>query len=274
MQKKFTIDFLSKKQKINEGEVPQYYVEGSHEAIVSPQVFDLVQFEIQRRKELPTKYSAVNPFSSRIICGECGGLYGSKVWHATDKYKRTVWICNRRYRKGTIEGTGCHTPHLTEAEIKTAFLGAFNKCIRNKTEIIENCRIALAEITGTVELERKAEELSEECEAAAELIRKCVEENAHISVDQNAYAEKYGALAERYAKYKEQLDATNMEISRRNIRKSQIAFFLDELAKSKELVTEFSTGLWNTVVDSVTVYSRSKVVFRFKGGTDVTWKIV
>ena len=138
MQKKFTIDFLSKKQKINEGEVPQYYVEGSHEAIVSPQVCDLVQFEIQRRKELPTKYSAVNPFSSRIICGECGGLYGSKVWHATDKYKRTVWICNRRYRKGTIAGTGCHTPHLTEAEIKAAFLGAFNKCIRNKTEIIEN----------------------------------------------------------------------------------------------------------------------------------------
>ena len=67
LQKKFTIDFLSKKQKINEGEVPQYYVEGSHEAIVSPQVFDLVQFEIQRRKELPTKYSAVNPFSSRIL---------------------------------------------------------------------------------------------------------------------------------------------------------------------------------------------------------------
>ena len=82
-----------------------------------------------------------------------------------------------------------------------------------------------------------------------------MEENAHISVDQNAYAERYGALAERYAKYKERLDATNMEISRRNIRKSQIAFFLDELAKSKELVTEFSTGLWNTVVDSVTAVS-------------------
>ena len=83
-----------------------------------------------------------------------------------------------------------------------------------------------------------------------------------------------GHWRRRYAKYKERLDATNMEISRRNIRKSQIAFLLDELAKSKELVTEFSTGLWNTVVDSVTVYSRSKVVFRFKGGTDVTWKIV
>lgn len=31
LQKKFTVDFLTKKQKVNEGEVPQYYVEGSHE---------------------------------------------------------------------------------------------------------------------------------------------------------------------------------------------------------------------------------------------------
>ena len=27
LQKKFTVDFLTKKQKVNEGEVPQYYVE-------------------------------------------------------------------------------------------------------------------------------------------------------------------------------------------------------------------------------------------------------
>jgi hypothetical protein len=32
LQKKFTVDFLTKKMKVNEGEVPQYYVEHSHEA--------------------------------------------------------------------------------------------------------------------------------------------------------------------------------------------------------------------------------------------------
>ena len=34
LQKKFTIDFLEKKMKKNEGEIPQYYVENSHPAII------------------------------------------------------------------------------------------------------------------------------------------------------------------------------------------------------------------------------------------------
>ena len=36
LQKSFTVDFLTKKTKINEGEVPQYYVEDSHPAIIEP----------------------------------------------------------------------------------------------------------------------------------------------------------------------------------------------------------------------------------------------
>ena len=43
LQKVYTTDFLSKKKKKNEGEVPQYYVEGNHEAIIPPAVFDNVQ---------------------------------------------------------------------------------------------------------------------------------------------------------------------------------------------------------------------------------------
>lgn len=39
-RKRFTVNFLTKETKANEGEVPQYYVENNHEAIISPQVFD------------------------------------------------------------------------------------------------------------------------------------------------------------------------------------------------------------------------------------------
>ncbi len=39
LQKTYTVDFLQKKLKRNEGEVPQFYVEGNHEAIISPEVF-------------------------------------------------------------------------------------------------------------------------------------------------------------------------------------------------------------------------------------------
>ena len=50
LQKTFCTDFLTKKMKVNEGEVPQYYVENSHPAIVNAEVFDLVQQELERRK--------------------------------------------------------------------------------------------------------------------------------------------------------------------------------------------------------------------------------
>ena len=49
LQKEFTVDFLSKKMKKNEGEVPQYYITGNHPYIIEPVVFDLVQAELEKR---------------------------------------------------------------------------------------------------------------------------------------------------------------------------------------------------------------------------------
>lgn len=50
LQKTFTTDFLTKKKKKNEGEVPQYYIENSHQAIIRPEVFEMVQEEFRRRE--------------------------------------------------------------------------------------------------------------------------------------------------------------------------------------------------------------------------------
>ena len=47
LQKSYTIDFLTKKKKLNEGEIPQYYVKNNHEAIIDPAVFDIVQIELE-----------------------------------------------------------------------------------------------------------------------------------------------------------------------------------------------------------------------------------
>ena len=80
-----------------EGEVPQYYVENNHEAIISPQVFDWVKEEIKRRREGRGRYSGVSIFSGKIKCGECGGWFGAKVWHSTDKYRRVIYRCNNKF---------------------------------------------------------------------------------------------------------------------------------------------------------------------------------
>ena len=87
------MDFLTKKKKANDGEIPQYYVKGNHEAIIEPDVFDMVQREMQRRKPGRNRHSGVRVFSGKIHCRECGGLYGSKVWHSNDPYRRVIWQC-------------------------------------------------------------------------------------------------------------------------------------------------------------------------------------
>ena len=97
LQKCFTVDFLTKKRKINEGEVPQYYVEHSHEPIISPEEFDKVQAEFERRKPLGRQYSGKSIFASRIVCGDCGSFYGPNVWNSNSKYRRVIWQCNGKF---------------------------------------------------------------------------------------------------------------------------------------------------------------------------------
>lgn len=113
LQKSFTVDFLEKRMKVNEGEVPQYYIEHSHEAIIDPLEHDRVQLEISRRKALDRHYSSAHLFSSKVICGECGGFFGRKVWHSTDAYKNYIWQCNEKYR----QKQKCGTPHFQEEEL-------------------------------------------------------------------------------------------------------------------------------------------------------------
>ena len=86
LQKCFTVDFRTKKKKVNEGEIPQFFVQNSHSAIISPELFEIVQYEMRRRKERGKHQSAVRSFSSKVICGECGNFFGVKLWHSNDEY--------------------------------------------------------------------------------------------------------------------------------------------------------------------------------------------
>ncbi len=95
LQKCFTVDFLTKTQKVNEGEVPQYYVTNSHPAIVSDEVFEMVQHEQERRKGQKVYGSPDHFFSGRIFCGSCGEVFTRKVWHSNSKYKRYIWQSER-----------------------------------------------------------------------------------------------------------------------------------------------------------------------------------
>lgn len=79
LQKTYTVDYLTKEKRKNEGEVKQYLVENSHEPIIAPEVFDRVQEKLKKHCTNRLKIRSNCPFASRIICGDCGSFYGHKV---------------------------------------------------------------------------------------------------------------------------------------------------------------------------------------------------
>ncbi|WP_431313612.1 recombinase family protein [Streptococcus suis] len=136
LQKTFTVDFLTKKRVQNDGQVDQYYVENSHEAIVDKDIWELVQLELARRKAYREEHQLKsyimqnddNPFTTKVFCKECGSAFGRKNW-TTSRGKRKVWQCNNRYRIKGVEG--CYSSHLDEATLEQIFLKALELLSEN-----------------------------------------------------------------------------------------------------------------------------------------------
>lgn len=262
LQKEFTVDFLQKKTKKNEGEVPQYYVENDHPAIIDPETFDLVQAEMERRTQGGKRYSGVSIFSSKIKCGECGSWYGSKVWHSTDKYRRVIYRCNRKYQGGKT----CGTPHITEDEVKTLFVTAANALLTEREELLTNIQTVIVSLCDTAELERKQIELRDELQVVVELTERCVAENARVALDQAEYNERYNGLVDRYTRTKAEYDAVTGKIGDKESRRRLMEQFAATVAE-QEPITEFDERLWSSLVDCVTIYSKEDIRFTFRDGT-------
>lgn len=267
LQKTFCTDYLTKKMKPNEGEVPQYYVEGSHPPIVSVELFDHVQFELQRRKG--TRYIAsAGCFAGRIVCGDCGSVYGAKVWHSNSKYRRTIWQCNGKF-KGNRK---CSTPHFYEEELKTMFVNAINMLITDRKSILDAYKDVILTLTGNAALENEAGILQGECDVVLEMMQKIISENATSALDQSDYQRRYDTLAERYNTAKDRLTEISDTIAMRNAKRQELECFMRILKKKDGLLTEFDEELWYATVHQIKVNSATEFTFMFKDGTELPLK--
>lgn len=265
LQKRFTVDFLEKRMKVNEGEVPQYYIEHSHEAIIDPVEHDRVQLEISRRKAMDRRYCSAHTFSSRVICGDCGGFYGRKVWHSTDLYKRIIWRCNEKYRKEQR----CATPHLTEDELKACFVDAYNQRAACRTETLTDCQTRLNSISDMTEIDAEISRRSAEIESLIDQSKRLIEENTRSAHDQEEYQMKHAALVAQYNQACERLAYLQNERSSRMDRQKSIEWFMESFSRREELLEEFDEELFFSVLDSMIVHTDGSVAVRFRDGIDV-----
>ena len=88
LQRTFRDNHITKKSCINEGQLPQYHAEDSHDAIIDMDTFMAVQLEMERREKKPRTPRQTYPYTGLMVCAKCGKSYRRKVT-ATGP----VWIC-------------------------------------------------------------------------------------------------------------------------------------------------------------------------------------
>ena len=249
---------------VNNGEVPQYYVEGHHEGIVTADQFDQVQAEILRRKGMQ-KYSGAGLLSSIIRCGECGSWYGAKVWHSNDKYRKVIYRCNNKY----VDGCKCKTPHINEDELKELFIKAANELFSEREEILANTKVMMEMVCETYSLDRDLQDSIAELNIISEQMQIAIAENSRVALDQDEYEKRYAELTLRYERAKAKYDDIAEQIESKKAKRELFKGFIRTLEKQDGITYEFDAGIWSSLVQKVIVKSKDDIRFIFKNGFEV-----
>lgn len=261
LQKTYTVDFLSKKRVKNTGIVPQYYVEGSHEAIIPRDLYMQVQEEMVRRANLHSGserkkrvYSSKYALSSIVYCPKCGDIYRRIAWNNRGKHS-TVWRCCTRVEHGPKV---CDAPTIQESDLQNAVARAINEVLGGKEVFLpileENIE---AVIGGGVDDE------------IAEIDRRLAEQQKELLKLANAKKD-YSKVADEIDRLREERQDILMREADRDGKRQRIEEMKDFLEEQADTPLAYDEQLVRRLVEKVTVYA-DRAVVEFKSGleTDV-----
>ena len=240
-------------------------MEGSHEAIIAPEELEAGQEEMARRKELGRAYSD-KAFHSKIICGDCGGFYGRKVWHSTDAYKSVIFQCNRKFKNKDR----CKTPNLTETEVRRRFLIAFNELMCDRKAVLADCERIRQTLCDTSPIDAEIQRMNDEMAVMAKLMQAHIKKNASVAQSQEAYILESERIENRYNAALAHHNALEAERGKRVNKGKELQTFITMLKKQPLTVCEWDERLWIMLLDTATVQRNGKMVFRFKSGREIT----
>ena len=113
LQKTFTKDHISKRKCMNRGELESFYIENSHEAIVSQDQWEEAQHRIQARAEAKgnfedkqAAYQNRYPLTGMLYCKKCGAPLRRRVWNSNNISKKIVWQCSNYVKHGKASCSG------------------------------------------------------------------------------------------------------------------------------------------------------------------------
>jgi site-specific DNA recombinase len=258
LQKTYTVDFLSKRRVKNNGIVPQYYVENSHEPIIPRELFMQVQEEMVRRANLrggngkKRVYSSKYALSSIVCCAQCGDIFRRVHWNNRG-YKSIVWRCVSRLEE---KGSECTAPTINEETLQAAVVKTINELLANKEPFLSTLQKNIATIfneesdNATDEIDSKLEELQ------IELLKQAKSKNDYDNVADEIY---------RLRELKQNALVENAEREGKRQRIAEMTAFLNEQSQELE---EYDEQLVRRLIEKVTVHD-DKLTVELKSGIQI-----
>ena len=271
LQKTYITDPISKRVKKNNGELPMYYVENSHPAIIERRIFDRVQEEIARRagkkkvKQTGTKtelgrYSGKYALTELLYCGECGTPYRRCTWSRNGK-KKIVWRCVSRLDYGKKYCK--NSPSVEESRLHNAITAAITKKA-NSEEINIGGIMDHIESFGS---RRDTDGIIQRQRRIAE-IEKVIDDLARLNSDEAQSGELDYKFSELYA----ELYSVKDELE--EMQNGTSALDGDMLNEMREVVTglknhpvEYDDKVVRQLIDCIKVMSADTIKICFKDGT-------
>lgn len=271
LQKTYITDPISKRVKKNNGELPMYYVENSHPAIIERRIFDRVQEEIARRagkkkvKQTGTKtelgrYSGKYALTELLYCGECGTPYRRCTW-SRDGKKKIVWRCVSRLDYGKKYCK--NSPSVEESRLHNAIAAAITKKA-NSEEINTGGIMNHIESFGS---QRDTDGIIQRQRRISE-IEKVIDDLARLNSDEAQNGELDYKFSELYA----ELYSVKDELE--EMQSGASALDGDMLNEMREVVTglknhpvEYDDKVVRQLIDCIKVMSADTIKICFKDGT-------
>ena len=272
-QKSYRTDCISKKAKINRGEVTRYLISNNHPAIIDRDTFNLVQAELARRTNTRKKfdsaitkqgkYSGKYALSELLVCGSCGSSYKrtSKVAKGKTTY---YWRCISRIEHGK---TFCKdSAGIEEQMLHSAICRCLSKMMENSGEVfslIQN-NLSYAVSGNSVALdvfsiEKQMNDLKMDIQQMTKLASRTEGNSERYEVELKKMFDQLVAL-------RGQLDLAKSQASQSDTVNAEVARIMEILKHTDMSFTEFDDVTVRRLIDCIQVCGNQKIIVTLKGG--------
>ena len=251
-----------------------YYAENTHPAIISKEMFDMVQEEIKARKQNSgeavgnTKYTSKYPFSGLLICADCGSRLRRHVRTVGSGKKVPSWACTGRMKNGRDV---CDSHHLREDTLHKTYIAAIKKLVSDYNEVIETIDESARMILGDQSMPSLSEIGNEIIEIQSKVLKAHKDKNKNI-ITEIEYTKQIELYSEELKKLEQKQQELQTTASKYALLQDWLKAFKDHMDDGR-LTDVFDGVLVREMVEHVIVHS-DKITVKFKSGITVEQEYV